>query len=701
MSIRIDEINVENLGPINKLTLGFKDINLIYGKNERGKTFLVDFLLKSLFLSAPKSKRPIIANGLVKVSGLKEVVSTFSPSSRIKLETYLAGSQNLQLPNLYKLLVIRGGELALVEGDPSGINKQALKEYLSNQKLLDKIADPISATIKEAIFENGVISGKNAGEIRRSSEIQNDINTVNGLLESVNNNLSTGTHNQIEKELRNLQNEAIELHKAKCSLAFSISQEIAECEVGINKIPALELENLKILIRDYGIFVTSLEKSRLLIKEKAGQYENYQWLTEAIKSYQILEGGNFKQPHWILLGFSVFFFLVSILFAFLNFPIFVALSIILALMLGGVFIRNQYMYSRHIKESEEIGKISIDFSKRFNKDLANFATMQTTLNQIAPDYYDYQRLQGEITEKSKDIEMKEADIQSEFVSLTGKKVKPGEWQVKYQALKDRLDEVISRNQKLGNHLSRLNVGEEEYIRDPVSLKFDEKREGDLLVLIDQYKNDLLVEDQKLSNLRYEIQTVTRSSSDDWNELIHELELKRKRLLEELIQIKSKILGGNIVYQVIRDLRLQEDDVIRRNLDSENISTPMKMITHRYEKIEIDIDDKIIVSDPYNQFNLSELSTGAQEQMLLALRIGFASILLGKEKPFLILDDAFQHSDWTRREYLLETVMDLAKSGCQILYLSMDDHIRDLFQTKVKSKFGDKYVYYELEDQAAR
>ena len=58
MSIRIDEINVENLGPINKLTLGFKDINLIYGKNERGKTFLVDFLLKSLFLSAPKSKRP-------------------------------------------------------------------------------------------------------------------------------------------------------------------------------------------------------------------------------------------------------------------------------------------------------------------------------------------------------------------------------------------------------------------------------------------------------------------------------------------------------------------------------------------------------------------------------------------------------------------------------------------------------------------
>ena len=102
----------------------------------------------------------------MKVSGLNEVVSTFSPSSRIKLETYLTDSQNIQLPNLYKLLVIRGGELTLVEGDPSGINKQALKEYLSNQKLLDKIADPISATIKEAIFENGALSGKNAGEIK-------------------------------------------------------------------------------------------------------------------------------------------------------------------------------------------------------------------------------------------------------------------------------------------------------------------------------------------------------------------------------------------------------------------------------------------------------------------------------------------------------------------------------------------------------
>ena len=36
--------------------MAFKDINLIYGKNEQGKTFLVEYLLQSLFKNAPKTR---------------------------------------------------------------------------------------------------------------------------------------------------------------------------------------------------------------------------------------------------------------------------------------------------------------------------------------------------------------------------------------------------------------------------------------------------------------------------------------------------------------------------------------------------------------------------------------------------------------------------------------------------------------------
>ena len=80
-----------------------------------------------------------------------------------------------------------------------------------------------------------------------------------------------------------------------------------------------------------------------------------------------------------------------------------------------------------------------------------------------------------------------------------------------------------------------------------------------------------------------------------------------------------------------------------------------------------------------------------EQVLLALRMGFAAKHLGQNRMFLIMDDAFQHADWQRREYLVEQAVELENSGWQILYLTMDDHIRDLF----KKIFGERLVYKEL------
>ena len=41
MGIRIDQINVESAGPLAELQLPMGDFNLIYGRNEQGKTFLV------------------------------------------------------------------------------------------------------------------------------------------------------------------------------------------------------------------------------------------------------------------------------------------------------------------------------------------------------------------------------------------------------------------------------------------------------------------------------------------------------------------------------------------------------------------------------------------------------------------------------------------------------------------------------------
>jgi len=76
-------------------------------------------------------------------------------------------------------------------------------------------------------------------------------------------------------------------------------------------------------------------------------------------------------------------------------------------------------------------------------------------------------------------------------------------------------------------------------------------------------------------------------------------------------------------------------------------------------------------------------------------MGIAARLTGGDPLFIILDDAFQHSDWTRRETLVKQAINMVKNGWQVTYLSMDDHIRDLFLKNAKPILKRKFKYFEL------
>jgi uncharacterized protein YhaN len=70
-------------------------------------------------------------------------------------------------------------------------------------------------------------------------------------------------------------------------------------------------------------------------------------------------------------------------------------------------------------------------------------------------------------------------------------------------------------------------------------------------------------------------------------------------------------------------------------------------------------------------------------------------LLKEDSLFLILDDAFQHSDWEKREILINKLAEITKKGWQIIYLTMDDHIKELFDETGKKFEPDEYKSYEL------
>jgi uncharacterized protein YhaN len=199
------------------------------------------------------------------------------------------------------------------------------------------------------------------------------------------------------------------------------------------------------------------------------------------------------------------------------------------------------------------------------------------------------------------------------------------------------------------------------------------------------------DEKKLESLKQRICAFTGDDiATSWETVIQSLKELRHTSLNALHRQTAELLGKMAVTDVLDQLRHDEATRIEEGLRSPGVLEPLKLVTGRYTDLKLQ-GDGLIVSDGFNDFELNRLSTGAMEQVLLALRIGLARRWMDRENEsfFLVLDDAFQYSDWKRRESLMKMAVNLAKNGWQVIYLSMDDHIRSLFRKAARS-FGDEF-----------
>ena len=91
MNIHINQIRVTRDGPLTEdFELDCGNLNLIYGQNESGKSYLVECLIKSLFKTSGRGVRewPLRSwdpRAQITVSGLGEKPVKFQPASKEKL----------------------------------------------------------------------------------------------------------------------------------------------------------------------------------------------------------------------------------------------------------------------------------------------------------------------------------------------------------------------------------------------------------------------------------------------------------------------------------------------------------------------------------------------------------------------------------------------------------------------------------------
>jgi len=276
------------------------------------------------------------------------------------------------------------------------------------------------------------------------------------------------------------------------------------------------------------------------------------------------------------------------------------------------------------------------------------------------------------------------EIRTILKSMTSEEVTEEAWEKRLQELMNKRKLLSQRIVNIRGQLEGLGVDEKAYEINNPGIEYSQTDFEILEKEIQLNIEALQKEEERLRSLEKELISVTGAeTSTGWSELIDLLYRKKEEVIQDIQDIKADILAGRLLHDAVTELQQEEDTKITEVLNSPEFSSLLYELTGRYKRLSFN-DSGIIISDDSNDFYLKDLSTGAREQVMITLRIGFLKRLLKQDSAFLIFDDAFQHSDYDRRRLLVNSISKLAGSGWQIIYFTMDDHIRSLFENDQRS-----------------
>ncbi len=697
MPVHIERIAVENLGPLNSCEMALARFNLIYGRNETGKTYLVEFLLKSLFRNAAEwALRDVPGQGIVTVGGLADGPVDFRPGSDKKLEDFWEAAETGLPANMARLLVVKGGDLAMDAESPSGVGRDVLKTALSRERLLEKILSPILKTTQEARIENGTIQGQQRGEIKRRQELLDDRRRLDNLFEEIEARYSQGPLRSLELQARKLNEDLEAQRDAKRHQAYLLRERREEWRAERALVPDEPLQELQATLRDYQGEIGELARLEEELETKQRASKGYPWVAQAIGIWEgrsLEEGG--PPALWLLVaaGLSLIAGLAGSLLdqAFMG-----ILAFAFGMGLGAYFIFRVTRPGASGADVEERQAIRDGYEERFGERLGGLAGLRARHEELREAQADARHAQERVDESRQRREELAAAVARQLHSLTDEQVSEEQWASTVERLRRQARELDEEIHQVELRLSELGVEEADYRADPAPVEFDARTLRELEAAHAELGERLRAAQQDLDGLKQEVCRETENNiTDPWPEVLANLRARRQQVEAEYRQITGEILGKIGVSQVLEGIRAQEDEKIREGLKAPEVVDVLKKVTGAYESLDL-AEEGVLVAGARGEYMLRELSTGAREQVLLALRLGFAARLAGGEPLFLLLDDAFQHSDWLRREHLVESVTRLAEEGWQVTYLTMDDHIRDLCCEVGQAEFADDFNFTSID-----
>ena len=641
--MKINKLKINSYGKLKEKEIDLKDgINIIYGKNEAGKSTLLNFIVDSVY-------------GISKNKNGKEY-SNYERYMPWSGEDF-SGRIEYELDNGNKYEVFRDFK----KKNPKIFNEN--KEDISKEFNIDKTKGNEffyeQTKVDEELFLSTLVVGQQEvklGNKEQSMLVQKLANLVGTGEDNVSYKRAVdrinrrqldeiGTTKSREKPInileRNINN--LEAEKQNLSKYQDFKYEIEENKNNLkNEIKELDNEN------NFVKEIKTLEEKEKIEKEKINIQEN-------IKNENIEKINSLKQKR------------------------------------NDIEKNNSHILANGVDNEKSTKKIERE-KKNLNKKALILSILVILINVLQfvfiknriinyivlltiPAVLIYYFVQKNKLNKIIEIESRENEKKQELINNINLEI---------NGLKQQIDILNNNNLEIDNKLQEL--------KNNLNLKIGlekEKIKNKYLNVIESYKLDELIDleniDFKLRNLQEEL--------NNKNIELHKLELDQKniepkldnlsKIEEELVNNKEKMLTlqkNNLSFllakQVLENAYINMKNSVTPKF-TEELSKNISNITNgKYNNIRFNDEEGLIVEIENGDYiPASKLSVGTIDQLYLSLRLSMIEDL-SKESMPIILDETFAYFDDERLENVLKYIDDKFKNH-QVILLTCTKREKDI------------------------
>ena len=702
--IHLGSVEINSAGPIGSFRAELAPLTLVYARNERGKTAIVENLVACLFRQRKDGmllRRDFIGAARVTVRGISKKPTVFScPAGRRKIDDLVATLDWPFPPSLFDLLVVKGAELEILR-QQGGLTRSYLKSLITQERLYETLRDRLPSEIGYTELKDGILIPKRRiGAYKTYEETQTRLSSLETLAEQFYGSLSRTELLAGLSRKAELQREQEQLQLAKRHRAYLLHRSTVELETELERFDEQQAEGFADSVKEKLRIEAELAEIEREDRHREETMGDLRWLAEVRRRYQQALSSR-RNPLQIVSFLAAGSTLLGALAAYFFAPDLLPVILIVTLLAFAFALLFTFVLRRggHPESARaEMQEIKRAFRERFGTPLSTSVDFDLIKSRLDRELGKAQGMEEKRNGAEATLDSVREQIRELLRAADRSEVPDSQWGELSEELKKRIRRLRIEYNLNRERLGDLGIDEVDYLEQATEMTYSRRREEEIVGELEQVEARIRTEEEGSRELRERlIEHIGRDTarSQSIEVLAEAIEDKKGEYRRGMRECLAQMIAGHVLAEVLESFLKLEDRQLKSTLNDSRITDLIKKFTAgRYDSLSLE-GDGLAVENESESYSLAEMSSGAREQVLLALRMGLASVVCARQSLFLILDDAFQYSDWQRREHLVRQAVQAVQSGWQVIYLTMDDDIRDRFRTAAEALGEGMFRLIEL------